>query len=220
MELLDDLRIRARRWLGISQLSKSTRVRIDALEAKVAVSQEDLARLNAATSRIAARVNSLLDQVDALGSGNDDQVRQAQQVADIQTASEQLRPVLEQLEALGADAQNPVPAPTPEQVPVEPGPDVAPVENTGGEGTVVTDPASAPGAPAGDTTTAPDAPNPDGDVRFDESGIAIGGGDQVATEDGNLTTLPTDGSTVGEGAGASQPGPSGDDANPTRGSNG
>jgi hypothetical protein len=222
--LLDDLRIRLRRWLGVieltkahNQLTKSTRAKFTKLEEQMAISTDDVARLNAATSRIAARVQSLLDQVDSLGTGNDDQVRQAQQVADIQAASEQLRPVLEQLEALGADATNVVPAPTPEQVPVEPGPDVAPVENGGGDGTVVTDPAPTPGSPAGDIVTAPDATpaNPDGDVVFDESGLAVGT-QPVQTDQGTVTTLPSDGTTVGEGAGASQPGPSGDEANPTR----
>lgn len=235
MELLDDLRIRIRRWLGVSQFQKSTRNRLMDLEKNMAVSQEDIERLNAATSRIASRVASLLDQIDALGSGNDDVVRSEQQLADVAQASADLRPVIEQLEALGADASNVVPEPTPEQVPVEPGPDVAPVENAGGagDGTVVTDPAPAPGESPADTVTAPDtdpaapAGNLDGDVAFDDSGLAVDGdvvvepvdGGAVPTTDASGDAVapgaPTDGTVVGEGASASQPGPSGDDATVT-----
>lgn len=213
MELLDDLRLKVRRWLGVSQFQKSTRNRLDTLEDKVAVSQADLERLNAATSRIAARVSALLDQIDQLGTGNDDEVRaQALQDAVLQSSAD-LRPVIEQLEGLGADASNPVPAPAPEQVPVEPGPDVAPVENgeAAAPGQVVTDPAPAPGAPAGDTTT-----TPDGGTQFDPSGIAVGEGTEVQTDAGAVTTTPDDGTVVGDGAAASQPGPSGDDASPTQ----
>lgn len=229
MELVEDLRLYLRRWLGITQFQKKTRDRLATLEEKVAISQEDLDRLNAATSRIAARVNSLLDQVDALGSGNDDAVRQEQQLADVQAASSQLRPVLEQLEALGADASNVVPEPTPEQVPVEPGPDVAPVENAGevpaDGGTVVTDPGAAPGQSPADPTTAPDtlpeqvAPgeptpgSPDGDVTFNEDGTVPG--ETVVGDDGVVTT-PEEAAPVSDtGSGETIPGPSGDEAAPS-----
>ena len=236
MEFVEDLRIYLRRWLGIAKFQKTTRERLadlerrhTSLEETVAISQEDLDRLNAATSRIAARVTSLLDQVDALGSGNDDQVRQ--QLADVQAASSQLRPVLEQLEARGADATNVVPEPTPEQVPVEPGPDVAPVENAGetpGDGGIVeTDPGAAPGATPGDGIVTPDSPleaapgeptpgSPDGDVVFNPDGTAPG---EVTTEPapagpGDVVTAPEE-PVSGTGGGETVPGPSGDAASPT-----
>jgi hypothetical protein len=130
------LRKRLRRWLGIAAIQRQVRDLENAhkalksdLEAGMAVTTADLERLNAATSRIAARVASLLDQIDQLGTGNDDEVRaQAMQEALLQSSSE-LRPVIEQLEALGADATNVVPEPSTDQVPVAPGGDVAPVEN-------------------------------------------------------------------------------------------
>jgi hypothetical protein len=157
MEFAEDARKLLRRWLGIAAIQRQVRD----LETDVAISKEDLDRLNAATSRIAARVGSLLDQIAQLGTGNDDDVRSAQQLADVQAASEDLRPVIEQLEALGADAQQPVPEPTPEQVPVEPGPDVPPVQN-GGDDAPVED------APVEQTPTipsqVPDASADGGDV--------------------------------------------------------
>jgi hypothetical protein len=119
------LRKRLRRWLGIAAIQRQIRD----LEGKVAISSADLERLNAATSRIAARVSSLLDIIDGLGTGNDDEVRAATRQEEILQASADLRPVIEQLEALGASATEPVPTPAPDQVPVEPGPDVAPVED-------------------------------------------------------------------------------------------
>lgn len=238
MEFVEDLRIYLRRWLGIAKFQKRTLSRLTRLEDKysmleeaVAISQEDLDRLNAATSRIAARVNSLLDQIDALGTGNDDAVRAEQQLADVQAASSQLRPVLDQLEALGADATNVVPEPTPDQVPVEPGPDVAPVENPGppsgsdpvftpGDGTVVTDPGTAPGvspdAPLEADPGTPTPGSPDGDVVFNPDGTAPG---ETTTEpapagDGSVVTAPEE-QVSGTGGGETVPGPSGDEAAPT-----
>lgn len=96
----------------------------------MAISTADLERLNAATSRIATRVAALLDQIEVLGTGNDDEVRAQAQLDAVLQSSAELRPVIDQLEALGADASTPVPDPTdPGQVPVEPGTDVPPVEN-------------------------------------------------------------------------------------------
>jgi hypothetical protein len=157
---LGSLRKALRRWLGIAAIQRQVRD----LENMMAISSEDLERLNAATSRIAARVASLLDQIDALGTGNDDEVRAAQKAADIQQASADLRPLIEQLEGLGADAAEPVPTPEPEQVPVEPGPDVTPVENlpeaeTPTEGTVV-EPGEA--TPPGESTDNAPVDSPSG----------------------------------------------------------
>lgn len=125
MEIAEDIRRKLRRWLGIAAIQRQLRD----LEDRMTVSDEDLARINAATSRIAAKVAALLDKIDELGTGNDDEVRAAQKLEDTQTASNELRPLIEQLEGLGADAQTPVPDPGDGQVPVEPGPDVPPVEN-------------------------------------------------------------------------------------------
>ncbi len=145
------VRKRLRRWLGIAAIQRQIRDLEE--KSKMAVSKEDLERLNAATSRIAARVASLLDQIEALGTGNDDAVRQTAQLEAIQQASTDLRPVIEQMEALAADASEVVPEPTGEQVPVEPGPDVAPVENVN-EPTV-------PEAPTAPEPEAPAAPEPE-----------------------------------------------------------
>lgn len=163
MEIVENLRKRLRRWLGIAAIQRQVRD----LEDGMAISSADLERLNAATSRIAARVASLLDQIDELGTGNDDEVRAQAQQESIQQASADLRPVIEQLEALGADAATVVPEPAPEQVPVEPGPDVTPVENLPeaeapadaapvDEGTTV--PADEVPAAGGDTAPAEPAP--------------------------------------------------------------
>ncbi|MFA7264912.1 MAG: hypothetical protein WC054_01130 [Candidatus Nanopelagicales bacterium] len=164
-ELIEKVRKLIRRWLGIAAIQRQVRD----LEGQVAVSSADLERLNAATSRIAARVNSLLDQIDVLGTGNDDEVRAQAQLDAVLESSAQLRPVLEQLEALGADATNPVPEPEPEQVPVEPGPDVPPVENAGdgetGENVPPAEPVEEP-APADGGTVVPaeEAPDAGGDT--------------------------------------------------------
>lgn len=195
MGLMDDFRIWVRQWLGVTGISQSQQLsqdRINTLEEQMAVSQEDLDRINAATSRIAARVSSLLDIIDTLGTGNDDAVRaQAQQDAVLQ-ASADLRPVIEQLESLGADASNVVPEPTAEQVPVEPGPDVAPVENAGTDPVTPAD-ASSPG----DASAPADAPASGDAPTFDESGIAVGESDPApaATLD---PAQPTDGTVVGD----------------------
>lgn len=111
-----------RRWLGIAAIQRQIRD----LEGQMG-SIPEIDRLNAATTRIAARFSELLDRIDELGTGNDDEVRAAARAEALQQASVELRPLVEQLETLGADAAQPVPEPTPEQVPVEPGPDVAPV---------------------------------------------------------------------------------------------
>jgi hypothetical protein len=133
VEIAEDIRRKLRRWLGIAAIQRQLRD----LEGRVTVSAEDLERLNAATSRIAAKVAALLDKIDELGTGNDDDVRAQQKLEDAQQASVELRPLIEQLETLGADAQQPVPDPGDGQVPVDPGPDVPPVENPddGGLGT-------------------------------------------------------------------------------------
>lgn len=178
-DILFAFRKRLRRWLGIAAIQRQVRdleiaqktLRSD-LEAGMALNKEDVERLNAATSRIAARFASLLDTIDQLGTGNDDEVRAQAKLEAAQEASTELRPLVEQLEALGADATQIVPEPTPEQVPVAPGPDVAPVENlpgapsetVGGEsqpgptqpGDVVTpDPALSPGAVDTETPVTP-----------------------------------------------------------------
>lgn len=151
MEYLGVLRKRLRRWLGIAAIQRQIRD----LEGKMAISSADLERLNAATSRIGARLASLLDQIDALGTGNDDAVRAQAQQESIQQASADLRPLIEQLEALAADATEVVPEPAPEQVPVEPGPDVAPVENLPEADAPADAPAEAPVAPTEEAPAAP-----------------------------------------------------------------
>ena len=125
MEIAEDIRRKLRRWLGIASIQRQVRD----LEGRVTISAEDLERINAATSRIAAKVAALLDKIDELGTGNDDEVRAQALLEATQQASTELRPLIEQLESLGADAQQPVPDPGDGQVPVEPGPDVPPVEN-------------------------------------------------------------------------------------------
>jgi hypothetical protein len=125
VEIAEDIRRKLRRWLGIAAIQRQLRD----LEGRVTVSAEDLERINAATSRIAAKVAALLDKIDELGTGNDDEVRAQAQLEATQQASAELRPLIDQLETLGADAAQPVPDPGDGQVPVEPGPDVPPVEN-------------------------------------------------------------------------------------------
>lgn len=125
---LDVVRRRLRLWLGIFALSRRVR-NLEEWRDTMALTREDIERLQAVTSRIAARVASLLDKIDELGTGNDDEVRAAAKLEAAQEASAELRPFVDQLEALGSDATNPIPEPAPDQAPVEPGPDVTPPEN-------------------------------------------------------------------------------------------
>lgn len=159
-EVGSTVRKRLRRWLGIAAIQRQVRdleiahasLKSD-LEAGMAITAADIERMNAATSRIAARIATLLDQIDQLGTGNDDEVRAQARVEALQESSAQLRPLLEQLEALGADATNVVPEPGQDQVPVAPGGDVAPVENLATVDTPAQD-TPAP-APAQDETATP-----------------------------------------------------------------
>lgn len=176
------LRKALRRWLGIAAMQRQIRD----LEGLMAVLPE-VERLNAVTTRLAGRFSDLLDQIDALGTGNDDEVRAAAKAEALAQAGAELRPLIDQLDSLGADATAPVPEPAPGQVPVEPGPDVAPVANTdeaaaAGDGGVPQSEsqpgvpeaagtvAEVPGTqiPEGDVTPSSEVPEAQGDVATDE----------------------------------------------------
>ncbi len=91
------------------------------LEAPVAADTEMIARLNAAPPKVAAKLASLLDKVDALDSSI---------AADAQADADALRPSVEFLENLGADESTPVPSEDPvpsDPTPVDPEP--APADN-------------------------------------------------------------------------------------------
>jgi hypothetical protein len=83
------------------------------METRMAEDREMIDRLNTAGSKLAAKLAALLDRVAQL----DDEV-----AADAKADAEALRPAVEFLEQLGADASTPVPDVDP--VPSEPDPQV------------------------------------------------------------------------------------------------
>lgn len=101
---------------------RETPARMAILEAQVAADTEMIARLNAATSKVAAKLTALLDKVAQLDSDA---------AADAQADAEALRPAVEFLENLGVDGQDPVPSEDP--VPSDPTPvdggDIVPPDN-------------------------------------------------------------------------------------------